>query len=206
MLGNDRILRMAPTLGVVEIASGIGLEVHGEFMEVLGNLRVIVEILVMVGLSIAVQVSENGDLVAAQHIDGFIYDLEPERLEQAGCDSLPGELSGLCSHAVNQPHVAHPGAGRGAPAIGKEVKAAQAHPGFPGVLHGRGQDVDCKGAVVGAEPGLGLEFFFPARRSAFRQGREVGGLARIEGRGVFFKIRGRSLPDRELESPPGLVA
>ena len=206
MLRNDRILRMAPALGVVEIASGIGLEVHGEFMEVLGNLRVIVEILIMVSFAIAVQIPENGDLVAAQNIDGFIDDLEAERLEQTSCDSLPGELPGFCSQAVNQPHIAHPGAGSGAAAIGKEVKAAQAHPGFPGVLHGRGQDVDREGAVVGAEPGLGLEFFFPASRSAFRQRREVGRFACIEGRGVFFKIRGRSLPDRELELSPGLAA
>ena len=56
---------MSSRLGVVEIAGGIRLQTHREFVEVIGHLVVVVEALEPVDLLVAVQVVQDRDLIAA---------------------------------------------------------------------------------------------------------------------------------------------
>src|SRR6185437_5280296 len=65
VLSNDRWEGMPATLGVVKIPFGVRLQIHREFMEMLGDLMVVVEALVEIGFAIAVEVIQPGDLIAA---------------------------------------------------------------------------------------------------------------------------------------------
>ena len=50
---------MAGRLGVVEVPGRIGLQAHGELMEMLGDLVVAVEALVEIGFTVAIEVTED---------------------------------------------------------------------------------------------------------------------------------------------------
>ena len=93
VLRNHRGQRVPGALHVVEVAPLVGLQVHGELVEVLGDLRVVVEVLVEVGLTVVVQVDQVSDLVAAEHIDPVVDNLQAQRLKQPGGDPLPGQLA-----------------------------------------------------------------------------------------------------------------
>ena len=91
MVRHDRGQAVAGRLGVVEVALGVGLEPHREFVEMLGDLVVVVEVFIKVDLAVAVEVAEADDLVAAADVDPARDDLEPQRLEQTRGDPPPGE-------------------------------------------------------------------------------------------------------------------
>ena len=59
VLRHERRLGMAGRLGVVEVPGRIGLQAHGELMEMLGDLVVAVEALVEIGFAVAVEVAED---------------------------------------------------------------------------------------------------------------------------------------------------
>jgi len=127
-MGDERVLGVAGRLGVVEVALVVGLEAHCEFVEVLGDLMVVVEALDVVDRFVAVVVVELCELVAAGDEDFVVDDFEAERLEETGANALPGEGAFKLVDAFDDPDVAHPGADGGALAIGVEVEAAGAHP------------------------------------------------------------------------------
>src|SRR5205823_1008795 len=68
MLGNDGVERVAGGLGVVKIALSVGLQTHGEFVEMLGHLCVIVDALIEVDFAVAVEIMKAGELVAAEDV------------------------------------------------------------------------------------------------------------------------------------------
>ena len=105
-----RIHRAA--LGEVEVAGRVGLQVEGELVEARRDLHVVVEVLVEVGLAVAVQVVQPGDLVAAEDVDLVVDDLQAQRLEQARGEAPPRELLELVVDAGDDPDVAAPGADR----------------------------------------------------------------------------------------------
>ena len=127
MVGDEGVLGVAGGLGVVEVSGVVGLEAHREFVEVLGDLVVVVEALDVIDGFVAVEVVEFGELVAAGHVDFVVDNFEAEGLEEAGADALPGELAFELVDPFDDPDVAHPGADGGALAIGVEVEAAGAH-------------------------------------------------------------------------------
>ena len=91
VLRHERGQAVAGRLGVVEVPLGVGLQAHRELVEMLGDLMIAVEVLIEVGLAVAVQVVEADDLVAAADVDPARDDLQAQRLEQPGGDPLPGE-------------------------------------------------------------------------------------------------------------------
>ena len=93
VLRDERGLAVAGGLGVIEIPVRVGLQVHRELVEVLGHLVVAVEVLIKVGLAVAVEVAEDHDLVAAGDEDLPVADLQAERLEQSRRDPPPRELA-----------------------------------------------------------------------------------------------------------------
>ena len=148
VMGDERVLGVAGGLGVVEVALVVGLQAHCEFVEVLGDLVVVVEAFDVVDRFVAVGVVELGELVAAGDEDFVIHDLESKRLEETGADAFPGEGAFELIDAFDDPDVAHPSANGGAFAIGIEVKSAGAHPRLVRVEvgDGDGESVDCEGA------------------------------------------------------------
>ena len=117
-------------------------------MEVLGDLMVAVEVLVEVGLAVAVQVAEDRDLVAAADVDLTVDDLHAQRLEQPRRDPPPGQSPGLAVDPADQPDVAVPGAEHGLLAAGQEVEAGEPHLAEPGIALGMRQDIDGERPVV----------------------------------------------------------
>ena len=148
---------VAGGLGVIEIPLGVGLQVHGELVEMLGHLVVVVEILIKVGLAVSVQVVKPDDLVAAADVDLALDDLQPQRLEQARGDPPPGEPLFRTVDALDEPDVAVPGADRRAAALGQEIEAREPELAEPRV--GLGDASACR------------------RRRARRRGRSSAGSA-----------------------------
>ena len=86
MMRDERVFGVAGGLGVVEITFVIGLEAHRKFVEVLGDLMVVIKTLNKVDGFVAISVVKLGELVTAGDVDFVIYDLEAERLEEAGAE------------------------------------------------------------------------------------------------------------------------
>jgi hypothetical protein len=93
VMGDDFLEGVACRFGLVEVACGIRLETHGEFMEVLGDLVVGVEAFDEVGFAVGVEVVEFCELIAAADEDGAVDDFQAERLEEAGGDAAPFEFA-----------------------------------------------------------------------------------------------------------------
>ena len=110
-------------------------------MKVLGDLVVVVEAFDKVDFFVAIQVAQPGNLVAAGDVDELIHYFDSEGLEQAGGDAFPNELFEVSVDAGDDPHVAVPGANCGTFAVAKEIEAAKAQPGVPGICRvGRGRE------------------------------------------------------------------
>ena len=68
---------------VIEIPIVVALQTHGELMEVVCYLVVIVEILIPVRLTVAVEVMQDADLISTANVNLPVNNLHPERLEEA---------------------------------------------------------------------------------------------------------------------------
>ena len=66
---DERVFGVAGGLGVVEISLVIGLEAHRKFVEVLGDLMVVVEALDVVDSFVSIGVVKFGELIAAGDVD-----------------------------------------------------------------------------------------------------------------------------------------
>ena len=139
---------MAGGLGVVEVAFVVGLQPHREFVEVLGDLVVVVEALDDVDGFVAVGIVQSGQLIATGDVNFVVHDLEAERLEEARANAFPGELSFELVDAFDNPNVAHPGADGSAFSVGVEIKSTRTHPGAVrvDVAIGHGENIDGEGA------------------------------------------------------------
>ena len=92
VMWNQRFERMAGRFRVIEIALCIGLQAHGEFVEVFGHLVVVVEVFEVVDLSVAVQVVQDADLIATGDVDFALNNLHAQLLKQTGRDPPPLDL------------------------------------------------------------------------------------------------------------------
>ena len=178
MVGRDGIRAVAPAFGVVEVSIGGELEVEGEFVEMLRDLMIVVEILVEIRLAVPVQVAQDRDLVAAEHVNVAIDNGKAQRLEHAAGDPLPGQFFERLADAIHDPHVPAPGADCRAAVIFEKIEPAEAQPRAIGIVNRMGEDVDGIGAIVVAEFALRDEFLGPVRRAAPRQWLQVGRILR----------------------------
>ena len=128
VLWDERGLRVARGLRVVEIPVGVGLQIHRELVEMLGHLCIVIERLVVIGLAVVVGVHQFRDLVAAGDVDFALNNLQAKRLKHAGRDAGPCELLRVAVDALDDPNVAHPRADSRAVAALEKVKTAKAHP------------------------------------------------------------------------------
>ena len=60
---------------------------------------------VMIHLSVAVFVMENGNLAAVQNEDSLIVNVDPNRLIEARCVSLPSYFIEVVGYSLDQPYV-----------------------------------------------------------------------------------------------------
>ena len=167
---------MACGLGVVEVSCGVDLEAHGELVEVFGDLVIIVKGLDEVGFTVAVEIAEADELVAAgdEEIIASIFDAE--RLEEAGGDAVPLERCGGWSHqAIDAPDIAVPSGDDGRFAVGGKIEAPGTHPALPRIIDGEREGIRDERAVGFSCFGSGGDFCFPATRASFGEGLEVEG-------------------------------
>ena len=179
---------VAGALRVVEISGGVGLQAHGELVEVIGDLMVAVHVLIEIRLAVAVEVPQRDELVAARDEDFGAAELDPERLKETGGDALPRHGVGATIDAVDAPDVAVPRAHHGLLAPGEKIHAARAHAGAPRIALRQGEALPRKRALRLAAHDGRSDDVGPMGGAAAREGREVprrGGGAgqRIEGRG-----------------------
>ena len=139
---------MAGGFGVVEVAFIVGLQPHRKFMEVLGDLVVVVEALDDIDHIVVIDIVKSGELIAASDVDFFVYDLETKWLEEPRANAFPRESAFELVDTFDDPDVSHPGADSCAFSIGIEIKSTRAHPGAVGVdvSIGNGEDIDSEGA------------------------------------------------------------
>ena len=131
MMGDEGGLRVAGTFGVVKISFSVALQSHGELVEVLGHLVVIVEVADVIDFTIGIVIVQFGDLIAAADEDGVIYDFDAERLKQSGRDALPTVLAEGAAKSIDDPHIAASCCNCGTFSIGKKIEPADAHPAVP---------------------------------------------------------------------------
>ena len=60
VVGHESRFGVSGGLGVVEIAIIVGLQAHGELMEVFGDLVVVVDRFVVIGFAVTVEVAQDG--------------------------------------------------------------------------------------------------------------------------------------------------
>ena len=142
---------MAGGLGVVEVPVRVGLQVHRELVEVLGDLVVAVEVLVEVGLAVAVEIAEDHDLVAAARRRCF-----PSRTFRPSGWNSPDAIRCQesspdgASSPLDEPDIAVPGADRGLMAAVEEVEPGQPQLAEPRVVLGKSERIDGERTVVAA--------------------------------------------------------
>ena len=119
---------MAGAFCVIKIALPVRLQARGEFVEMVGDLVVVVEILDEISFPVAVAVAQSGDLVAAPDIDDLVHNLQPQGLKQSRGNALPRHFFQCPVDSFHQPHIAVPSANGGRVSVLEKIKTAQAHP------------------------------------------------------------------------------
>ena len=144
--------------GEIELSLRPGLQVEAEGMESAGELPVVVEVLVVIRLSVAVEVVVARDLVIGDGVDHIVHDGESQGFVPAGGDSFPGKFLQLLIDPTHDPDIPIPGAHRRPGGIAEKVETPDAHLHSVGVLVGHGQPVENVGSlpiVLGQLPGGG---------------------------------------------------
>ena len=151
-------------LDVIEVTSGVRLQVEYELMEVLRDHHVEVESLIGVGFAVAIRVAEFPDAIAAGDVDFAVHDLKSEGMVQAGGETTPGDLGQFVVDARGDENVAMERTDDGA-AVGQEVEGRREHLSLPGIGHGELDVIDdvrladLLGELAGGLDGLGPEGF-----------------------------------------------
>ena len=130
------VFRVTRRLGEIEIARLISLQIHGELMEMFGDLMVVIKILIEINLPILIDIMQPRDLVTTTDIDGFIHNLQAQRLKHTCSDTAPGELSLGQIKPFHNPYIPLPGTNGRPTIVLKEIKPTQAHPRFPWIIVG----------------------------------------------------------------------
>ena len=161
---------MPAGFSVVQIAIPIGLQTHGKFMEVLGDLVVVVEIADEIYLSVSVEILESRDLIAAGDEEILAPIFDSQWLKQTTHNPSPPQgRRGRIRQAFYPPDIAIPSAHHGGTAVGREIKAPRAHPTLPRVLNRQRKVVGNKRAVGFSRLRPGLDFFIPPLRATMSE-------------------------------------
>ena len=171
---HHRIQGVATGLGIIQVARLIGLQTHGEFVEVLGDLVVVVEIADEIDLPVAVQILDSSDLIAAGDEEILTAIFDSQWLEQTAHNSFPPQ-GGRCRirQAFHTPNIPVPSAHHGGAAIGSEIEATRAHPTVPRVLHRQRKVVGNERALGFPRLRPGLDFFVPPLRATVSEGLQI---------------------------------
>ena len=81
MMRYHRVQGMPSAFAVIKTPRRISLQVHGELMEVLGDLVIVVEILIEIDFAVAIEIMKANNLISAGNVDLTIYNLQAERLK-----------------------------------------------------------------------------------------------------------------------------
>lgn len=123
--------------GKVEVAFFVGFEAELEFVEVDGEIDVVVEDFKLVGFSVVIEIIRLVDAIATRDVRDVIDDLEAEGFEEAGGVTFPGEFLEVFETG-KEPNVAIPSGEERPVAIGEEVDVRHADFSFIGrLVHGR---------------------------------------------------------------------
>ncbi len=166
---------MTGGLGVVEVFLTIDLQAHCELMKMLGDLVVVVEAFVVVGLAVVIGIVQDHQLIAATYEDLAIDDLDAQRLKQTRGDSTPGELRFLFAAAsgfggpqlcqpADQPHIAVPCADECRIAVAMKIDARKSHLCEPRIVDWVGEHIDGEWPAVITVHHLGGQSLRPALR------------------------------------------
>src|SRR5207244_10633985 len=98
-------------------------------------------IFVKISLTVAVQIVQARDLVAAEDEDLPVADFQAERLEQARGKTFPAQIAEIFVNSGHAPKVPVNGANVSGP-IGREVNAGEKHQRLPRVVIRQGQGSD----------------------------------------------------------------
>src|SRR4026208_2104627 len=93
---------------MVEVPRPVSAEIHGKGVVARRDRNVIVEILVVVGLAVVVQIVQARDAVAAENMDEAIDDLEHQWLVQTSGEPPPLDFLQFGIKARHNPNIAIP--------------------------------------------------------------------------------------------------
>ena len=156
--------------GGVEPALAVALEAADEVVAGGRGQIGVADALVEVGLAVAVEVDQPGDLVATQDVDLPARDDQAEGVVEAGREPPPADVLQGRIQAGDMPDVPLHRADHGG-AVGQEVVVAEEEEGLPGVLERRRDRVDRIRTGL-AERAFGLDNLGTTGRAALRQGCE----------------------------------
>ena len=201
LLGRGDVRQPRSGFAKIEIAGAVGLEVEVVVGGVGGEDGVVVEVLVEVGLAIAIEIAQPRDLVTAHHIDFTAHDAQTERLEEPAGEASPREFIEFVVDARHHPDLPLRGANRGA-TIGKEIETGKERVGLPRIFRGLGDAIHDIGRVVLGSLTLGDHRLRPQRRSTLRQLAQIVGHWR-QSQGIIRRFLG--FPQRSNVEPERLI-
>lgn len=185
---------------VIKIALGIGLETHGKLVNVVGDLAVVIEVFVEVGLAIIVCVVEHRNLVASDDIQSIVDDLDAQRLKQSGRKPLPLEPLETGVNPTDSPDIAVHG-GNDRVAIGKKIETADEHQCGVRIIEWHRQRIDDIGVLFGATFAARDDFGGPLRWSGLDIGLQVlGSASRLNGGLELIPSLLQPGPENQLQS------
>jgi hypothetical protein len=112
----------------------VGLESHGELVEVFSDVMIVVEVFDPVDFTVAVEVVQPGNLVPTGNMNDAIHDAQAKGLKQPGGNSSPANTAKVSVDVLHQPDISVPGAQRSGTAIGEKVETARPQPGVPRIV------------------------------------------------------------------------
>ena len=187
MLRNHRRQAVARGLGVIEIAVRVGLQIHRELVEMLGDLMVAVEAFVKIDLAVAVEIDAGlDDLIATADEDRAGDDLQSQAAETIPTRSVARSVRRRAARRIPRP------ARRRRPtckprrlAVEGEVEPGRPDQGRPRIFQRQGQVVDRERAAVVDQFGrFRLEFLGPTFWTSSRQRSKVFGRAGFAGESI----------------------
>src|SRR5262249_31730926 len=162
------------------------------------GMPVITETLIDVGLAVAVNVPQPGQLPAFQHVNDPINHLQTERLIESHGEALPRQFFELVVDALDDPDIAVGGADDRI-TIGEKIDPTEEHQGVVRVIVGDSQRVDDEGSVVSAGLAARDDRLRPAGRPGFRPCPQAGWCwAGLEQSREARQVPGITLPEYHL--------
>jgi hypothetical protein len=135
----------------------------------LRDLVVAIETLVIVGLTIAVEIAEADDLIAARDVDQSVHDFQSEWLEEPRRDALPRQTSARVVDSADSPDVTVPRADGGGSAAVEEIETAGSDQTMPRIFHRDCEVIDCEAIILRALDCGGRQHSRPSARAAAGQ-------------------------------------